>query len=382
MRVSLALVTIALAVPAGAATAQSAWHVDAAPILDVSSNAKSAAVLFSRVTGATRLSDGTVVVADLDDNTLHFFSATGAPLRNVGRVGSGPGEFRRVTWIGRCGGDSLHVWDMLQLRMAVFAPNGAFVRQYAIPADSARGAGPFMTLACSSRGVIAYQSQPGMPKVLRPAKNPSSPTREERAVRTTAAVSVGNSVGMVTRKLGDHPSGSMYLIGGGGFPLPLASTTYVAVAGDRVFVGTADSTSTVAEYAPNGAMTMLKLNIPSRPTTADQRSRAAAAIASLAPGQMRQLAEDSLKVAPMPAMLPPYSALFGDADGVLWVQLTVPGDPNTRLRAVGGNGRTLGEITLRANAVVQEVGRDYVLAAYDDADDLPHIVVYQLHRGM
>jgi hypothetical protein len=96
---------------------------------------------------------------------------------------------------------------------------------------------------------------------------------------------------------------------------------------------------------------------------------------------MRQMAEESLKVAPMPTTLPPYSALFGDADGVLWVQLTVPGDPNTRLRAIGANNQTLGEITLRANAAVQEVGRDYVLAAYDDADDVPHIAVYRLHRG-
>ena len=185
MRVSLAIAMIALAAPA-AASAQSVWRVDAVPILDVSSNSKSGAVLFSRVTGATRLADGTIVVADLDDNTLHFFSAGGAPLRNVGRAGSGPGEFRRVTWLGRCGGDSLHVWDMLQRRMSVFAPNGGYVRQYAIPADSTPGAGPFMTLACSTRGVIAYQSQPGMPKVRPVAKNPAAPTREERAIRTTA----------------------------------------------------------------------------------------------------------------------------------------------------------------------------------------------------
>jgi hypothetical protein len=265
--------------------------------------------------------------------------------------------------------------------MAVFEPNGGFVRQYAIPSDTTPGSAPFMTLACSARGVIAYQSQPGMPKVVSPPKNPASPTREERAIRTTAAVSISNSVGIVTRKLGDRSSGSMYLMGGGGFPLPLASTTYVAVAGDRVFVGTADSTATVAAYAPDGTMTVLKLNIPPRPTTADQRARAAAAMASLAPPQMRQLAAESLKVAPMPATLPPYSALYGDVDGVLWVQLTVPGDPNTRLRAVGARNEALGEITLRANAVVQEIGHEYVLAAYDDADDVPHIAVYRLHRG-
>jgi hypothetical protein len=380
MRVAAALFALIAAAPS-AVMAQSAWRVDATPVLDVSSSSKTGTIVFARVSGATRLRDGTIVIADADDKALHFFDATGKPLRTVGRVGSGPGEFRHVTWLGRCSGDSLHVWDMLQRRMAVFAPNGAFARQYVVPSDSTSGAAPFMTLACSSRGVIVFQSQPEMPKTLAAPKNPAMRTREERAFKTTAAVSVANTVGKVTSRLGEHPSGTMYLIGGGGFPLPLAATTYLAVSGDRVFVGTADSASTVAEYAPDGVMTLLKLGIAARHTTSAQRARAATGMASMAPQQVRTMAEDSLKVAPMPATLPPYSALFGDADGVLWVQLTVPGDPDTRLRAVGTKGETLGEVSLPANVVIHEVGRDYVLGAYDAADDVPHFALFRLHRG-
>ena len=83
----------------------------------------------------------------------------------------------------------------------------------------------------------------------------------------------------------------------------------------------------------------------------------------------------------MPATLPPYSGLFGDTDGVLWVQLTVLGDANTRLRAIGTKNETLGEVTLPANVVIHEVGRDYILGAYDDADDIPHLVMFRLYRG-
>ena len=381
MRVYAALCVIAAAIPTVDASAQSDWRIDTKPALDISSSAAGGKVLFSRISGATRLSDGTIVIADADDKVLHFLDATGKPVRSAGREGSGPGEFRNVTWFGRCSGDSLHVWDMLQRRMAVFAPNGAFARQYLVPSDSASGATPFMTLACSSRGVIAFQSQPNMQKARIAAKNPAMPTREERAIRTTAVVSVTNTSGKVTNRLGELPSSTMYLMGGGGFPLPLAATTYLAVAGDRVFVGSADSTSSVSAYSPDGTMTVLKLNLAARQSTPAQRLRAAAAMASLAPKQMRAMAEDSLKVSPMPATLPPYSGLFGDTDGVLWVQLTVPGDPNTRLRAIGVDGRTLGEILLPPNVIVLEIGRDYVLAAYDDADDLPHLAMYRLHRG-
>ncbi|MGH7583756.1 MAG: hypothetical protein ACREL5_11075 [Gemmatimonadales bacterium] len=381
MRSSLALFAALAATAVLPVRAQAPWGVDPAPLLDVSSSAKSGAVLFTRVTGATRLSNGTIVIADLDDNTLHFFDATGKPLKDVGRAGGGPGEFRRLTWLGRCSGDSLHVWDMLQRRMAVFAPNGTFVRQYFVPSDTAAKANPFMTLACSPRGIIAFQAQPRMPKARPVVKDPMHPTRQDRVIRTTAMVSVATTTGTITHEIGERSSGPIYAMGGGGFPLPLAPTTYVAVAGDRVFVGTSDSTSTVEAYAADGTPTTLKLDIPARRSTEGQRSRAATAMASLAPPQMRTLAEDSLKVSPMPATLPPYSGLFGDSDGVLWVQLTVPGDASTRLRAVDSAGRTLGEISLPADVTVQEIGHDYVIGSYDDKDDIPHFALFPLHRG-
>ncbi len=381
MRVPGVILTLFVALPVVRAHAQAPWRVDAAPVLDVSSNGKSGTITFSRVSAATRLSNGIIVIGDADDNTLHFFSATGTPLKDVGRAGGGPGEFRHVTWVGRCGGDSLHVWDMMQQRVSVFAPTGAYARQYAIPSDTTSRATPFLTLACSSRGVIAYQAQPGMPKTRPVVRDPAHPTREERVIPTMADVFAATTTGQIVRRLGERSGGAVYVIGGGGFPLPLAATTYVAIAGDRIFVGTADSTSTVVAYAPDGTPTTLKLDIPARPTTAAQRSRAATAMASMAPSSLRTLAEDSLRVAPMPATLPPYSGLFGDSDGVLWVELTVPGDLSTRLRAVDASGRTLGEVSLPPDVTVWEIGHDYLLGAYDDADDVPHLAMYRLHRG-
>jgi hypothetical protein len=380
VRTSSAVLTLLVASAASTASAQSPWHADLKPTLDISSSAASGSVLFARVTGATRLGDGTIVVADGDDNALHYFSAEGKPLRTAGRTGTGPGEFRHLTWLGRCGSDSLHVWDMVLGRMAVYAANGAFVRQYTIPADTVRALKPQMTLACSSHGTLAWQGQIGFPKTRTAPKDPTHPTREERVISTTAPVAIGNSIGTVSRQLGERSSGAMYLMGGGGFPLPLGVATYVAVAGDRVFAGTADSTGTISAYMPDGAMSIISLHLRPRPTTADIRLRAAVATASIAPQQLRTLAEDSLKVSPMPANLPPYSGLFGDADGILWVQLTVPGEPATRLRAIGTRNETVGEITLPPNVVIQEIGHDYILGAFDDADDVPHLAIFRLHR--
>ncbi len=286
--------------------------------------------------------------------------------------------------MGRCSGDSIHVWDFQQRRMAVFAPGGQFVRQYTLTSDTSHKTEPFLTLACSPGGIIAFQGQPGRPKSLTPPKDRSHPTRQERTIRTASMVSVSNTMGKVSGEFGELPSGSMYMMGGGGFPLPLAPTTYLAVAGTRMFIGVADSSSQIVAVTPgtpHSPPDIIKLKLPARPSTQQQRDRAAVATASMAPMQLRKMAEDSLKLSPMPAVLPPYSGLFGDTDGVLWVQLTVPGDANTRLRAIGANDQVLGEVTLPANVVIHEVGHDYILAALDDADDLPHLVMFKLHRG-
>jgi hypothetical protein len=264
--------------------------------------------------------------------------------------------------------------------MAVFTAGGVFVRQYFIPSDTSLKAEPLATLACGSSGTIAFQGAPRRSQTGPEPKDPRNPTRAERVMNSTAPVFMANTVGQVTRRIGDLPSGSMYMARqGGGFPLPLGTATYIAVVGDHLFVGTGDST--LAESRPDGIMNTLKLSIPPRPTTSQHWARAVSAMASMAPKQMRQIAEDSLRTAPMPRNLPRYSALFGDADGVLWVQLTVLGDPATRLRAIGADNKTLGEVSLPANITIHEIGRDYILGAYDDSDDVPHFVVFRLHRG-
>ncbi|TVP72611.1 MAG: hypothetical protein EA352_12545 [Gemmatimonadales bacterium] len=82
--------------------------------------------LFGGVSGALRLADGTVVVADRQALALRMFTPDGTHLRTVGRRGEGPGEFQAVTGIRRLPGDSIFVIDR-GTRWSVFDPDGAFV---------------------------------------------------------------------------------------------------------------------------------------------------------------------------------------------------------------------------------------------------------------
>ncbi len=87
-----------------------------------------------------------------------------------------------------------------------------------------------------------------------------------------------------------------------------------------------------------------------------------------------------LDALPMPAVLPPYSHLFADADGFLWVQTSWPGDSVTTLRALDAAGRILADVTIPKDMTIFEVGPDYVLGAYEDRIGEPHVALYGMHR--
>lgn len=68
---------------------------------------------------------GLLAVADLDPVTVHLFDASGGWLRNIGRQGSGPGEFEDafVAWLG----DTLLVQDRRNARVNRFLADGTIL---------------------------------------------------------------------------------------------------------------------------------------------------------------------------------------------------------------------------------------------------------------
>lgn len=84
------------------------------------------AYLFGALAGAARLSDGRVVVADMQASQLRFFGSDGVHQRSVGRRGDGPGEFTGIMGMARLAGDSLFVLDR-NARWSRFDAAGDFV---------------------------------------------------------------------------------------------------------------------------------------------------------------------------------------------------------------------------------------------------------------
>lgn len=79
---------------------------------------------FSGAADVRELTDGRLVVLDAKDNLLHFVDAGLRSVRQVGREGSGPTEYRRVTQILPRSGDSTLAYDIMNARFLVINPAG------------------------------------------------------------------------------------------------------------------------------------------------------------------------------------------------------------------------------------------------------------------
>lgn len=110
------------------------WRLTSEPVLTIGELDGEAPYLFGRIADAVRLSDGTIAVADGYGETgsgeLRFFDAQGTFIGAAGRTGRGPGEFTLPQVVERVAGDSIAVWDRVQQKVSLLAPDGKPLREW------------------------------------------------------------------------------------------------------------------------------------------------------------------------------------------------------------------------------------------------------------
>jgi hypothetical protein len=342
---------------ADASSAAIGIGLDSVPFFDVASEDGTGEPVIVKVGSAVRLSSGTVAVADAGAQSIRFFGPDRRLVRSAGRAGGGPGEYADVSVLRQCAPDTLFVWDAMQSRLTLLDSTGALVRSFTY-------ARPPAFFHCSRQSAFALQ----MPVAHVGRPDPSGVVPRLHSPLLLADVG-GDSVG----SLGVLPLGENR---------PLGRVTKVALGGDRIYVGTADS-AWVDVYASDGRrIRAIEVGAPPRaPSTADYERAIDEMLAPFPdPGDRRRMKERLLEV-PMPERMPPYVGLFADPDGTLWVDVSAPGDTLTTLRVFQRDGRALGTVRLPVRLKVFEVARDYVLGAYGSGDGQEHVVAYRVRRG-
>lgn len=113
--------------PADAGGAFPEWTVAREPRFTVGGEDQRAEYQLFRVTGATVLSDGRLVIANSGTSELRYYSPEGVHLVTSGREGDGPGEVRGLMELVALGGDSLLTLSF-RPGLTWWDPFGNFVR--------------------------------------------------------------------------------------------------------------------------------------------------------------------------------------------------------------------------------------------------------------
>lgn len=265
-------------------------------VLSIPLEAESAP-LVGRLHHAAFSHDGGVVIADDVELKLHVFSPTGRYVRSVGRAGGGPGEFRSLLWVGRCGSETMMAFDGMQSRLSYFtASDGRFARQRVHAVLE-------LVSGCHADGTVV-----GI------ARGQSSGSAMRGDVVT---VLTSDSVLRVQRDLLVQEA------------VPLGAALRVGVGRTALVFGSSDSAFVSLHTSRGASPKRMKVGVANRLPSDAQRTEAIRVLARTFHGTQEDYARNERIYARLPRarVLPAFSSIFVDqARDLLWVVRSHPGD--------------------------------------------------------
>lgn len=331
----------------------------------------------SLVTTVRELASGQVVVADPIERKLLVFDAGLRSMKQLGREGSGPGEYRQPDAVWAFPGDSTLVVDLGNARLSVVAPSGAYARS--IPMSTSGGNGPPSAIfpgGTDARGNIYFAPPGGMGRM-------DSTAVQRVDTRGTGAQPVGR---IKTPDLDRQESGSESAREVRIRPIPLSASDGWAVNGKgelaiartgnyqvewhasgavrrgtpvdvpRARIGTAEKQEWVNQQMLSGGVTM---------NVEDNNGQR-----SVSFGRGRPTQEPSTDGYKWPAAKPPFEpgSLRVDAAGRLWVRrYRAAGEP-TLYDVFGADGNLVASVTFPARRTLLGFGARALYAVEVDDD--------------
>ncbi len=350
------------------------WTVDDEPMLDIGVVEGAPEYEFQYISGAVRLSDGRIVVANSGSAELRCFSEDGRFLWSAGRRGEGPGEFRNLGWVARLGPDSLVAYDRSLRRISIFDTEGQLIRTANLSLFGE-------TLRPTAIGVTEDGS------VIVQAIRTISPNNVSEGVNHPAGwllryTSEGQASDTVTRISGlewfANSRGPSPVIS----PVPFSPSTTIAVSNRLVYVSRTANYE-VAIYSPSGELLrLIRLLEPPIPVTGEDIDRYRAIRLEGASGDdERRLLTHLLNEVPFPAAFPALSSIVVDADGNIWVEnYRRPGASQVSFVVFAETGHLLGTVTIPDGLHVFEAGPEYLLGRWRDEFEVEHIRLHRINR--
>lgn len=359
------------------------WEVADSPSVTVGVDDEQPGHALVRVVGATRLSDGRLVVAEAGTSELRVFGPEGDYQGALAGEGDGPGELRFLAGVVRLPGDTLLTLAR-NPGLSWFHPDEGYVRQAAVDPTAFRipcwlsegGSTPLP----NGDLVVVYEENPGMG---------GCPERGSGVTRSRGLVArFRRDAGILDTLVilpGTERNPPNYRVYGG--------MMAVAVGGGRVFAGDTRGDSIHVIELDGAPGRRLPTPFPARPVPPEARSQEV----------RRGTRPDGTEVVgnpyAYPETYPRYARLLADGGGdYVWVMGFPPietpisswvfANPSSfRLPADGGiwrglhlEGEVVAELRVPRGVFPLEVGPDYLLGLRRNALDVLSVGVYELRR--
>lgn len=326
---------------------------------------------FANVTGAARLTDGTIVVADGGSQQLRFYDEAGRFLRSFGGPGGGPGEFTGLSGLGRTPADAIWAYDFSLRRLTWTDAAGRQVRTTQLdpepPTLSPIGPLPDGTFVM---------------KQLWGSKTGDDQPRTGLQREPTAYVRF-DSLGALIDTVGTFPGRELVITiekGRGVMSSPLFGRTSVGVIRRGALIVGDQETFEFATYAADGTyLGRTRLAHPAPSLGPDEIRDHIEFLIESSPPEKRAYMESSLESLPVPEARPAYGGFVEDDRGFLWVSewSQYPAVPHT-WTVLDPDDRWLGDLTLPESFFPRDIGPDWLLGTESDELGVEYVALYSL----
>lgn len=326
---------------------------------------------FGGVVGAATLSNGTVAVADSRSSSVYF-------IERGGRVVPVHSQFRLMVWVGKCGGDTVAVWDPKLSRLTKIDGRSYRVATEGVPEVT-------YALTCGADGRRVVTARPegwGEGTNIGPRRTRSEvrlqPPPAEDPDRRGAVFPIFTGI-----LLGDFPGQDRVRyqnlqdpVRQSEGPMPYGRNILAAVTTDRVYLGTADS-----NFIQVFDLAGRKVGAVSWPGARRKFERAdrERVISDVVESERLRgvVREDPVGYwtknvtynKGLPDALPAYDKVLADGS-TLWVQEGVgPRDTTRQWRAFDAKGKPVGRLVLPIQLEPYEIQAGYILGRWRNGVD-------------
>lgn len=374
------------------------WRLSQEPVLQIGVVSGDPEYQFDRIMGTVRFEDGTIAVGTMGSGSIRYYNAEGNFLREAGRPGEGPGEFRQLMGLSHMAGDTLF-GDNSREGVLLFDRGGEYLGAIT----------PGQTMIDEGfvypSGWLADGSAVGLTFPQRPPEGSVGQVVDSASV----VMFDGDQYGPVVMKLpattwGDGADPRRMRLEFG--PLPGMAVRgkgfFFSFSRDpEVFVFEVATSPETGMRAPELKSILRRTGWEPAPVTAEdiaafehQYVEGATPEGGGGGGnveRLQQLRRNNLERMTFADHFPAHGRLLADRTGGLWMERYAPGrtdggwnatrEEPTIWEAYSPDGAWLGPVEFPAHFYPFEIGDEYVLGLWRDEMDVEYVRLYGLEKG-